>query len=96
MTQNIQKVPSESKKDLRDADTCTALGLGVGALGVSSALLAGAVCPLCYFIAPGLIAVGVGKRWITKRNQKNQISRIICLSLWSIKNTDLLIEQAIL
>ncbi len=41
-----------------DANTCIALGTGVGIFGVGSALLTGATCPLCYVIAPALIGVG--------------------------------------
>jgi hypothetical protein len=50
-------------KDKKDANTCMALGVGVGAIGAASAALAGAVCPLCIFIAPGLVGFGAFKRW---------------------------------
>ncbi len=49
--------------DKKDANTCMALGAGVGALGAASAALVGAVCPLCIFIAPGLVGYGAYKRW---------------------------------
>ena len=50
-------------RDKKDANTCMALGAGVGILGAASAALAGAVCPLCIFIAPGLVGYGAYKRW---------------------------------
>ncbi len=50
-------------EDRRDANTCMALGVGVGAFGAASAALTGAVCPLCVFIAPGLVGYGVYRRW---------------------------------
>lgn len=53
----------ESSKKKRDANTCMVLGVGVGALGAASAALSGAVCPLCIFIAPGLVGYGAYKRW---------------------------------
>ena len=63
-------------EDKRDANTCMALGVGVGALGAASAALAGAVCPLCIFIAPGLVGVGAYKRWraskIKNKGEKNE------------------------
>jgi len=51
------------KEDKKGANTCMALGVGVGALGAASAALSGAVCPLCIFIAPGLVGYGAYKRW---------------------------------
>lgn len=53
----------EIDKEKKDANTCMALGAGVGILGAASAALAGAVCPLCIFIAPGLVGFGAYKRW---------------------------------
>ena len=51
------------KEDKKGANTCMALGVGVGALGAASVALSGAVCPLCIFIAPGLVGYGAYKRW---------------------------------
>ncbi len=56
----IAKSCTEEKKD---ANTCMALGAGVGALGAASAVLTGAICPLCIFIAPGLVGYGAYRRW---------------------------------
>lgn len=44
-------------------NTCLALGVSVGALGAAGAALSGAVCPLCVVAAPGLIGLGMFKRW---------------------------------
>lgn len=51
----------------KDATTCIGLGVGVGALGAASAALSGVVCPLCVFIAPGLVGYGAYKRWSVGR-----------------------------
>ena len=51
-------------KVTKDANTCMTLGIGVGAMGAASAALSGAVCPLCVFIAPALVAYGAYRRWI--------------------------------
>jgi uncharacterized membrane protein YebE (DUF533 family) len=51
-------------REKNEANTCMALGVGVGALGVASAsLLGGALCPLCIVIAPGLLGYGAYRRW---------------------------------
>jgi hypothetical protein len=70
----------EGSKDKKDANTCMALGVGVGALGAASAALSGAVCPLCIFIAPGLVGFGAYKRWRASQmesklgaNEKNSL-----------------------
>ena len=54
---------AEHDNDKKDANTCIALGAGVGILGAASAALSGAVCPLCVVIAPGLVGYGAYKRW---------------------------------
>ena len=54
-------------QDKKEANTCLALGAGVGALGAASAAITGAVCPLCFFIAPGLVGYGAFKRWKAKQ-----------------------------
>lgn len=50
-------------REKKDANTCMAIGAGVGALGATGAVVMGAVCPLCYVVAPGLVAIGAYKRW---------------------------------
>ena len=60
----------EEKKDpsvteaakVKEANTVIAIGAGVGALGAGAALLGGALCPLCIFVAPGLVGLGVVQR----------------------------------
>ncbi len=59
-------------KERREANTCMALGAGVGALGAGAAIAGGAVCPLCYFVAPGLIALGAYKRIKLARSAKQK------------------------
>lgn len=61
----------QANSDRQDGNTCIALGAGVGVLGAASAVLAGAVCPLCYFVAPGLIGLGAYKRWRSGTLERN-------------------------
>jgi hypothetical protein len=42
-------------------------GFGVGAASAASLLILGTTCPLCYFVAPAMIAVGVHKRHKAKK-----------------------------
>lgn len=55
------------KKDIqhnqREANATMAIGAGVGVAGTVAAVITGAVCPLCYIVAPGLIGLGAYKRW---------------------------------
>jgi len=48
--------------ELREANSCMALGAGLGVVGTGTALLAGATCPLCVVIAPALFGYGVWRR----------------------------------
>lgn len=61
----------DSLKTLNDANTCMALGAGVGALGLVTAAAAGATCPLCVVVAPGLIGYGAYKRWQASKDKSS-------------------------
>ncbi len=37
-------------------------GVGVGIAGAASMALIGATCPLCFFVAPAMVGLGVWKR----------------------------------
>lgn len=53
--------------DLQEANSCLAIGAGVGVMGTGSALLIGATCPLCVVVAPALIGMGLWKRYSAQR-----------------------------
>ncbi len=55
--------------ELREANSCMALGAGLGAVGTGTALLAGATCPLCVLFAPALIGYGVWRRFAANRER---------------------------
>ncbi len=61
---------NDAKSERHEGNTCIALGAGVGALGAASAALTGAICPLCIFIAPGLIGYGAFRRWKGSQNEQ--------------------------
>ena len=46
----------------KDGNAFLASGLGIGAFGVASGVLLGAVCPVCVVATPALIGAGVYKR----------------------------------
>jgi len=61
---------ADDRSDKKDPETTEASslilgGLGIGAFGVISAVIGGAVCPVCVVAAPALVGVGVYKRWKT-------------------------------
>jgi hypothetical protein len=61
--------PERDRNELRDANSCIALGAGLGAMGTGTALLVGATCPLCVVFAPALIGYGVWKRFSVNRER---------------------------
>ncbi len=42
-------------------------GAGVGIFGAASLAVIGATCPLCFFVAPAMVGVGIVKRERAKR-----------------------------
>jgi hypothetical protein len=59
--------PAEQKnQELQEANTCLAIGAGIGAAGIGSAALIGATCPLCVVFAPALLGFGAWKRYKIK------------------------------
>jgi hypothetical protein len=44
---------------INDGNIAIGAGVGIGALGASSALIVGATCPLCFIIAPALVGAGI-------------------------------------
>ena len=69
------------EKGLSEGNQCMAIGAGVGGLGAAATLAFGAICPLCFFVAPALVGVGLVKRILEKRklskNTKSTISQEI-------------------
>jgi hypothetical protein len=58
-----------------DANTLLAGGFGIGAFGLISAAVGGAVCPVCVVAAPVLLGVGAFSRWrIASRGRREASS----------------------
>ena len=72
MSKDEESVLKETATLRREGNTCIGLGAGVGALGVGTAAIVGATCPLCYFIAPALVGMGVIGHVKAKRLEKQQ------------------------
>ena len=53
----------DKKATTADANTLIVGGLGIGAFGIISAAIGGAVCPVCVVAAPALLGFGAYKRW---------------------------------
>lgn len=60
---------NDDNQERREASSCIALGIGVGALGVGGAILSSAVCPICFIVAPGLVGAGVYKHRKLRRKR---------------------------
>lgn len=74
LTDNEQAIQAESLN--REGNTCLGLGAGVGALGTTAAVVTGATCPLCIFVVPALVGMGlVGKYRAKKILEKSEKSK---------------------
>ena len=71
MTQatDIPNNEQQIQQELRDAGSCLAMGAGVGTVGTASALLLGATCPICVFMAPALIGMGLVKGYVARKKR---------------------------
>ena len=65
--QEVTLMSGAGIEERKEADACIALGAGVAILGAGAAAVTGAVCPLCVFIAPGLVGYGSYKRWKARK-----------------------------
>jgi len=61
---------SEKDPGANDANSLIVGGLGIGAFGILSAAIGGAVCPVCVVAAPALLGVGAYKRWKGRRGAR--------------------------
>jgi hypothetical protein len=63
-----------SDEQRREANTALGTGVGIGAFGVASAALLGAVCPMCVIAAPALIGYGLYQRVQNARADRKSCS----------------------
>lgn len=54
-------------EDRADANAMMLTGAGIGVIGVVSAAIGGAVCPVCVVAAPALLGFGAFRRWRSTR-----------------------------
>ena len=55
-------IDKDKARQTAEANTCVALGAGVGVMGAAGAAISGAVCPLCVIVAPALVGYGLYAR----------------------------------
>jgi hypothetical protein len=67
MADHEDRKDSEQEPGTGEANTLLLGGLGIGAVGLISAAIGGAVCPVCIVAAPALLGVGAYKRWRAAR-----------------------------
>ncbi len=66
-TEETEKLRSKHEVDLKEGAGHVKFGVGVGAASAVSLALIGVTCPLCFFVAPAMVAVGLHKRHKAKR-----------------------------
>ncbi|QED29160.1 hypothetical protein FRD01_18315 [Microvenator marinus] len=62
----------ELETQLKEGTGHVKFGVGVGAVSAASLLILGTTCPLCYFVAPAMVAAGVHKR----RKAKQELEKM--------------------
>ncbi len=65
--QETQELRDKHEVDLKEGVGHVKFGVGVGAASAASLLLIGTTCPLCFFVAPAMVAVGLHKRHKAKK-----------------------------
>lgn len=65
LTEAEQSMQAESLN--REGNTCLGLGAGVGVLGTAAAVVTGATCPLCVFVVPTLVGMGLVGKYRAKK-----------------------------
>jgi hypothetical protein len=70
MGQKENEIKIDIVEQRKEANSCLAIGAGVGTVGAVSAATLGVVCPLCYIFAPGFIGLGAYKRWKLSKAMK--------------------------
>ncbi|MEZ6064340.1 MAG: hypothetical protein R3B90_01215 [Planctomycetaceae bacterium] len=73
MTTTCADELNQLEQDVRDANSCMAIGAGLGAFGTGSALLLGATCPICVVLTPALLGVGAIKRVVAGRKVRRAL-----------------------
>lgn len=62
MSESIKVNWDHWKSQKKEGEGHIKFGVGVGAFGAGSLALLGATCPLCFFVAPAMVGVGIVKR----------------------------------
>jgi hypothetical protein len=67
---NVSSDYPEKEKQNSDANACIGIGAAVGVIGATAAAITGAVCPICIVATPGLIGIGVYRRWRNRTSSR--------------------------
>lgn len=67
---------NDESSDRAEADRLLAAGAGIGAIGLASAIVGAAVCPVCVVAAPALLGAGAYKRWRARRRARYGLSGV--------------------
>jgi len=65
--EEAENLRAKHEVDLKEGVGHVKFGVGVGAASAASLALIGVTCPLCFFVAPAMVAVGLHKRHKAKK-----------------------------
>jgi uncharacterized membrane protein YgdD (TMEM256/DUF423 family) len=63
--------PTDNEEMLEEGKRNVKVGVGLGAFGAGSLALIGTTCPLCFFVAPAMVGVGMWKTRKAKKQMAN-------------------------
>lgn len=64
---------ADCERELEEGSGHIKFGVGVGAVSTASLAIIGTTCPLCWFVAPAMVAAGVHKRYQAKKKLEDLV-----------------------
>ena len=64
---------ADCQRELEEGSGHIKFGVGVGAVSAASLAIIGTTCPLCWFVAPAMVAAGVHKRHQAKKKLEDLV-----------------------
>lgn len=65
---NAEKDRERCEELIKEGEGHMKFGVGIGVASAASLAIIGVTCPLCFFVAPAMVAVGAHKRGKAKRD----------------------------
>lgn len=81
MEEQKSEKQQECERELDEGTGHIKFGVGVGVVSTASLAIIGVTCPLCWFVAPAMVAAGVHKRHQAKKKMEDLIGTELPSSL---------------